>query len=109
MKISGIDTFPIAIPYHTPWRNRHTEIEGKPKTHLETTILRVLTDEGLVGLGEAAGQDVPAVVAERVVPILKGQDPLDLAPCWPKSRRCSARPPFSRESTLPCTTSPVRR
>lgn len=78
MKITGIETFPIAIPYYSPWRNKHTEVAGKPVTHMETTILKVHTDEGIVGLGEAKGGDIPSVIADRVVPMLKGRDPLDL-------------------------------
>ncbi|MCI0437959.1 MAG: mandelate racemase/muconate lactonizing enzyme family protein [Chloroflexi bacterium] len=78
MRITGIETFPIAIPYHSPWRNRHTEEAGRPMSHLETTVLKVHTDEGIVGLGEAKGKDMPALVAERVAPILKGRNPLEI-------------------------------
>ena len=28
MKITGIETFPIAIPYYSPWRNKHKMITG---------------------------------------------------------------------------------
>ena len=55
MRITGVSTYPIAIPYRVPWRNRHTEDSGRPMTHLETTILEVHTDEGISGLGEAKG------------------------------------------------------
>lgn len=78
MRISDIECLPVAIPYRTPWRNKHTEITGQPMTHLETTILKVQTDAGLVGLGEAKGNKIPEMVTARVLPMLKGRDPLDL-------------------------------
>ena len=76
MRITAIETFPIAIPYVTPWRNRHTEEAGKPMANLETTVLKVHTDEGLIGIGEAKGDDVPCLVKTQVEPLLKGKDPL---------------------------------
>ena len=78
MKITNIECFPVAIPYHTPWRNRHTELAGRPMSHLETTVLRVNTDEGLVGLGEAKGDDIPSVIAGQVAPMLEGRNPLEI-------------------------------
>lgn len=78
MKVTHVECFPVSIPYHSPWRNKHTELAGRPMTHLETTILKVHTDEGLVGLGEAKGRDVPRTVAQRVEPLLHGRDPMQL-------------------------------
>ena len=78
MRITAIETFPIAIPYVTPWRNRHTEEAGKPMANLETTVLKVHTDEGLIGIGEAKGDDVPGLVKTQVEPLLKGKDPLQI-------------------------------
>ncbi len=79
MKITGISTHPIAIPYRTPWRNRHTEEAGKPMTHLETTILEVHTDAGISGLGEAKGSDVVERIERHFEPALAGRDPRRIA------------------------------
>ncbi|MEE8362828.1 MAG: mandelate racemase/muconate lactonizing enzyme family protein [Dehalococcoidia bacterium] len=78
MKITEIELFPIAIPYRTPWRNRHTEERGAAMTHLETTILKVRTDEGIDGLGEAKGPGVAAAVRDGVGPFLRGRDPFEI-------------------------------
>ena len=76
MKITGVSTCQIAIPYKVPWRNRHTEDSGRPMTHLETTVLEVHTDEGITGLGEAKGQDVADRIRRDFEPALVGRDPL---------------------------------
>ena len=47
-------------------------------SHLETTILKVHTDEGLVGLGEAKGDNIPSVIAEQVAPRLAGRNALEI-------------------------------
>ncbi|HAL46912.1 MAG: hypothetical protein FI707_10230 [SAR202 cluster bacterium] len=78
MKITAVETIAIAIPYVSPWRNRHTEEAGKPMANLETTILKVHTDDGLIGIGEAEGDDVPGLVATRLAPMLEGKDPLQI-------------------------------
>ena len=79
MKITGVSTYPIAIPYKVPWRNRHTEDAGRPMTHLETTVLEVHTDEGVSGLGEAKGMDVAEQIRDRFEPALMGRDPLQIS------------------------------
>ena len=79
MRITGISTYPIAIPYRVPWRNRHTEDSGRPMTHLETTILEVHTDEGISGLGEAKGLDVAEQIRQRFEPAVMGSDPLQIS------------------------------
>lgn len=87
MKITGLETFVVELPRRWPysWRTLQSPI-GK------YAILRVATDEGLVGLGEAPvlidwggehgryyGED-PAIVAHLVreyfAPLLTGADPL---------------------------------
>lgn len=79
MKITSIEVWPISIPYRVPWRNRHTEERGEPMTHLETSILQVHTDEGIIGLGEAKGPDVATAVERKFEPLLRGRDPFQIA------------------------------
>jgi len=78
IRITRIETASVSIPYKFPWRNRHTEERGSPITHLETTVLKVRTDAGIVGLGEARGKEARKVVAERFEPFLKGRDALQI-------------------------------
>ncbi|MBI4305975.1 MAG: hypothetical protein HY678_06605 [Chloroflexi bacterium] len=84
MKITAIGAIPISIPYRVPWRNRHTEEAGRPMTHLETTVLRMRTDEGFEGLGEARGADVVDIVAHKVEPFLQGRDPANISGLVPE-------------------------
>ena len=78
IRITRIETFPIAIPYNYPWRNKHTELSGKPMTHLQTTVLKVHTDSGIVGIGEARGHDAPEVVGSKLGPFLTGRSPMQI-------------------------------
>jgi muconate cycloisomerase len=78
LKITRIETIPVSIPYRIPWRNKHTELAGKAITHLEATVLKVHTDGGIVGLGEARGANVPEEMAGRWGALLKGRDPLQI-------------------------------
>ena len=79
MKITSIEVWPISMPYRVPWRNRHTEERGEPMTHLETSILQVCTDEGIIGLGEAKGPDVATAAEREFEPLLRGRDPFQIA------------------------------
>ena len=78
IKITRIETMPVSIPYRYPWRNRHTEEQGRPMTHLETTVIRVHTDAGITGLGEARGEGAKEALAQRYEPFLRGRDPLHI-------------------------------
>jgi len=75
MKITAIQAIPLAIPLRrldppSTWR------EGTRKQ----IVVRVATDEGLVGTGEAFAYGAPlavcAVIDESLAPLLVGQDPL---------------------------------
>ena len=78
LKITHIETASVSIPYKYPWRNRHTEERGYPTTHLETTVIQVHTDAGIVGLGEARGGEARKVMAERFEPFLQGRDAFEI-------------------------------
>jgi len=84
VKITSIEATSISIPYRVPWRNRHTEEAGRPMTHLETTLLRVKTDEGIEGLGEARGVDVAKTIRDRFEPFLDGRDPAQISRLVPE-------------------------
>lgn len=84
MKITAIEGIPISVPYRVPWRNRQTEEAGRPMTHLETTILRVRTDDGFEGLGEARGEGVVAGLAHKFEPFLRDRDPMQISRLVPE-------------------------
>lgn len=82
MKITGIDTWLVAIPLRGAFRNAHTV-----KSVQRSVIVRVSADEGLVGAGnvdpspgysEATADAIQAVIRERLEPALKGQDPFNV-------------------------------
>src|SRR5215472_17184185 len=74
MKITGIQAIPLAIPLK-PMSPASAWTAGTRKQ----IVVRVLTDEGLTGIGEAFGYGAPlavcAVIDESLAPLLVGQDP----------------------------------
>ncbi|HUK08598.1 MAG TPA: mandelate racemase/muconate lactonizing enzyme family protein [Stellaceae bacterium] len=81
MKITGIETIPIKIPF---------EPAGKPSgwgarawSGLECLLVRVETSDGLVGWGEAFSyacqRAVKAALDDMVTPLALGRDPRDIA------------------------------
>ena len=74
MKISDIQAIPLAIPPKpmtppSPWQSRVSK----------QIVVRILTDEGLSGVGEAFALGAPLavcnVIVEGLAPLLRGQDP----------------------------------
>ncbi|PYN55270.1 MAG: hypothetical protein DMD92_17415 [Candidatus Rokuibacteriota bacterium] len=74
MKITGVEAIPLAIPL----------VAGAPSSSWadgigRQVLVRVTTDEGLVGWGECFAYGVPlavcAVVEEALAPLVVGQDP----------------------------------
>src|SRR5215472_1227346 len=74
MKITGIQAIPLAIPLK-PMSPASAWTAGTRKQ----IVVRVLTDQGLTGIGEAFGYGAPlavcAVIDESLAPLLVGQDP----------------------------------
>lgn len=102
MKITWIETIPVRVPIR-----KEFQIQGALGSHLESpfVILRVHTDEGLVGLGEVSctpvwsGED--AVTASHLIhtliePALEGEDPRDIERLTIKMRRAVAGNPFTK-------------
>ncbi|MDH6152589.1 MULTISPECIES: muconate/chloromuconate family cycloisomerase [Paraburkholderia] len=102
MKIAAVETFEIRIPY----RRNHTLSSG-PLYGAHSVIVRLQTDEGLVGAGEASIPGGPvwseesvssarAVIEEYLAPAILGRDPLqcsDVAAVMSKTVRGN---PFAR-------------
>jgi len=83
MKITEIEAIPVSIPLKTDFG-----ISGGVQTMAEHVIVKLHTDEGIVGLGEAAtspqyGEETPESVYYTIKcylePALKGADPTNLA------------------------------
>jgi L-alanine-DL-glutamate epimerase-like enolase superfamily enzyme len=74
MKITGIDAIPLAIPLRPM-----TPPSAWADAVRKQIVVRVKTDAGLVGLGEAFAYGAPlgvcSVIAESLAPMLSGQDP----------------------------------
>src|SRR4026208_1571025 len=78
MKITAIEAIPLAIPLKpmdppSPWT-------GGTRKQI---VVRVRTDEGWTGLGEAFAYGAPlavvSVIEESLAPLIVGQDPLRIA------------------------------
>ena len=90
MKIADIRAFPLRISeradaggdYHVN-RSRSTTIYSP---YHETTVVRVETDNGIVGWGEAQSPVSPnttaTIVRELVRPLVIGRDPFDIEAIW---------------------------
>ena len=79
MKITTVEALPLAIPYHIGEGRGGRIGEG---SRLDFCPVRVQTDEGLVGWGEAFSYHcrsaVVAAVRERIAPLAVGEDPLQI-------------------------------
>ncbi len=102
MKITRVETIPVQIPIH-PER----AIRGSLGAHTVSPFLlvKIHTDEGLVGLGEVSctplwsGEDqVTAAhfISEHLAPVLLGEDPLQIERLSAKCRQRLAANPFTK-------------
>ncbi|WP_448954477.1 enolase C-terminal domain-like protein [Labrys neptuniae] len=75
MKIVDLKATTVAVPLEAPLRHAAGAHWGR----FIRTIVEVITDEGLIGLGEMGGGGESAEAAVRaLLPYLKGHDPLQL-------------------------------
>ncbi|HEX9465588.1 MAG TPA: mandelate racemase/muconate lactonizing enzyme family protein [Alphaproteobacteria bacterium] len=81
MKITRIETQRISIPFENdgPRVGLRPSLDSKPWTNMECLLVRVETDDGLVGWGEGFGHFVnggtEAILATLVGPWFLGKDP----------------------------------
>jgi muconate cycloisomerase len=91
MKITGIRTTPLLVPYKVPYHWARGVEEGAT-----VVLVEVESDGGLVGLGESLGApDAEAVVRilRGAVPHFLGQSPFDIARLMALARRPVANTP----------------
>ncbi len=84
MKIRRVETIPLAYPCSVPFYNAI----GK-STQRCCLVVRVYTDEGIVGIGEAAFYGGPlvstaTVIEKEIGPKILGLDPLNIEYIWNK-------------------------
>lgn len=102
MKITHIETIPVQVPIH-PQR----AIRSGRGYHTESPFLlvRVLTDEGVIGLGEVSctavwsGEDnrtATRLIEHYLAPALLGQDPTQIEHLSALMRRAVANNPFTK-------------
>ena len=79
MKITDIETFRLVTPLEKPfaWSQYWTNIRT-------VGIVKITTDEGIIGWGEGCEGSSEHVVNDVLKPILMGQDPLNRIGLWEK-------------------------
>ena len=98
MKITNVEAIPLAatfeqmyggldkVPSHMLYPSANFANVGVPRSGQYTCLVRVETDEGLVGYGEAYGLRDPrvsAAIVEHVLsPVLIGKDPFRIEAHW---------------------------
>jgi muconate cycloisomerase len=102
MKITHIETIPVSIPI-----NAERAIRGRGGVHLTSPFLliKLHTDEGVVGLGEVSctpgwsGEDqvtAAHIIRTYLEPLMIGQDPTEVERMSARLRRGIAANPFTR-------------
>ena len=74
MKIAAVRATPVNLRLEAPYVWAFGELPG-----FTVTIVEVVTEDGLVGLGETNGPAASRVVADRFAPRLAGRDAIDIA------------------------------
>jgi D-arabinonate dehydratase/D-galactarolactone cycloisomerase len=81
MKIEKVEALPLSAPIESPFRISTTAF-----TEVRALIVRVTTDDGLVGIGEGLVRSAPLatkhLVEDQLAPLVLGRDPLDAAGLW---------------------------
>jgi L-alanine-DL-glutamate epimerase-like enolase superfamily enzyme len=85
MKIIGVEPIPLRIPFATPFKISH----GEAREMVEVVIVRIHTDEGIVGVGETQAWrrqgsaetlvSLVRTIEDHFAPILLGRSPFDIA------------------------------
>jgi L-alanine-DL-glutamate epimerase-like enolase superfamily enzyme len=94
MKITGLEVFPIGMAYGRPYEQATGTADVAKRV-----IVKLHTDEGLVGLGEAStvlpdrtgesAEAITVILVNHLGPLLIGEDPLHIQRVLQKLRRAS--------------------
>ena len=89
MKISTVDSYLLSLPYRTTGGFHY--IAGRPSSALSMLLVRVTTEDGLCGWGEAfahaGGVATKAMLDSLVAPLLVGADATDISGVMESVRR----------------------
>lgn len=92
-KIRSVDVFPVVIPRDTPYLGLRQQVNEKDyfihpgnksiySIHDQSLVIRLISEDGATGWGEAYGMFAPQVTAtilrELVIPQIIGRDPHDV-------------------------------
>jgi len=113
VKITEIETIPLRLPFAQPFKIS----QGADRESLKTLIVRVRTDEGIVGIGETQAWrrqgsaellwNLVRTIKDHFEPLIAGRSPFDVGGILHK--RCTTRSTRRRPSPTRSTTSPGRR
>lgn len=81
MKVTCVEAIPLSVPLDTPWRTGVATFTG-----YYMVLVRVTTDDGLIGYGECLARYQPRVWSDLVNDVLGpqvvGEDPFDVERIW---------------------------
>lgn len=81
MKITDVETFCLVAPLKEPWK-----IAKVTMNQMSCALVKIFTDEGIVGIGESLtrlGPEVTCSIVEKILkPVLIGADPFDVEILW---------------------------
>lgn len=86
MKITDVETITVTVPFEAPIRWAFGVRTGTTRT-----IVKVYTDEGIVGLGETYGGKETAIGIQHCKPLIIGEDPFKIERIVAKFRGFSGR------------------
>jgi L-alanine-DL-glutamate epimerase-like enolase superfamily enzyme len=75
MKIVSVEVIPTRVPMHERVREawqKSFRLQERPQTHFEPVVVKLRSDEGLIGVGDA---DMPAGRAREIAQSLVGRSP----------------------------------
>jgi glucarate dehydratase len=73
MKVTDVETTVVSVPHLAPIRFSHGVSKGTTRT-----IIKIYTDENIVGLGETTGSAPKNVIDNVLKPIVIGSDPFEV-------------------------------
>jgi len=81
MKIEHIEALPLNAKIEKPFRIATTTF-----SEVRALIVRVVTDEGIAGIGESVVRSAPRatqyIVQDMLAPLIVGEDPMNAAALW---------------------------
>jgi D-galactarolactone cycloisomerase len=86
LTIRRVETIPIRVPLAREYRG-----SGYKMTHRSTIVIRIVTDEGVVGEAYAGDEDaglaeIDRIITSEIAPVLIGEDAFAVERCWQLAR-----------------------